>query len=85
MISAGSSKRRDSIQFLAFADYGWGTDHEADIPGFKTNYLAGVGPGIRYAFSEYLTARFDVGYKLKKQAAYGGGPAMIHFSVIGSY
>lgn len=85
VISAGCSSCKDSIQFLGFVDYGWGTDHEAEIPGRKTNYLWGIGPGIRYAYSEYLTARFDVGYKLKKQKFYDGGYAMIHFSIIGSY
>ncbi len=75
----------DSIQFLAFFDNGWGSNHKAPAPTFKANYIAGVGPGIRYNYSEYLTARLDVGYKLQKKRYYGGGPAMIHFSVVGSY
>lgn len=85
VIGSWCSKCKDGIQFLAFADYGWGTNHKADLPTFKANYLAGVGPGIRYFYNSYLTARLDVGYKLRKKSYYNGGPAMVHFSVIGSY
>lgn len=77
-------KHVDGLQFLAFVDYGWGTDHTAEIPGFKTNYLLGTGPGIRYVYDTYLTMRFDVGAKLHKKH-FNGGLAMIHFSVIGSF
>ncbi len=74
----------DGLQFLAFLDYGWGTDHKAEIRGHKTDYLLGVGPGIRYAYSTNLTVQFDVGVKLHKKH-FNGGLAMINFSVIGSF
>ncbi|MGE0198320.1 MAG: ShlB/FhaC/HecB family hemolysin secretion/activation protein [Simkaniaceae bacterium] len=78
-------KKVDAIQFLVFLDYGWAR-YKKTIPfESKSQYLLGVGPGLRYTLEPYLTARLDWGIKLHKQARYGGGDTMVHFSVTGSF
>lgn len=72
---------RDSLQFLAFFDYGYGRDHN-NIPGeAKGDYLCGTGPGIRYTLNPWLTGRLDWGVKLHRKAIFTGGNSMIHFSL----
>ncbi len=75
----------DAMQFLIFLDYGWGSDHNALPSERKTDYLLGIGPGIRYTIEPYLTARLDWGIKLHKKADFGGGNTMVHFNVTASY
>lgn len=57
-----------------------------NIPEIKRqNFLLSVGPGVRYSFGPYLTARCDWGIKLHHQSDFAGGSGMVHFSVEGSY
>lgn len=75
----------DQMNFLLFLDAGGGYD-VAEIFGLKKqNYLIGAGPGVRYHFGSYLTARLDWGIKLHHQTDFTGGDSMLHFSFTGSY
>ena len=72
---------RDALQFLAFLDWGYGSDHNA-IPGdAKGDFLLGTGPGVRYTLNPWLTSRFDWGIKLHRKPIFTGGESMVHFSV----
>jgi hemolysin activation/secretion protein len=76
---------QDQMYFLLFADGGWGLD-KVSVPQVQPReYLIGVGPGVRYNFGSYLTARCDWGIKLHHKDSFTGGASMIHFSVIGSF
>ncbi len=76
---------QDRMRFLLFLDGGGGLDN-AEIYGIKKqNFLIGAGPGARYSFGTYLSARLDWGIKLHSQEAFKGGWSMLHFSFTGSY
>ncbi len=76
---------KDQMYFLAFLDMGYGMD-KVPVPGVKQhNYLIGAGPGFRYFFGSYLSARLDMGFKLHHQEDFTGGDIMFHFNVTGSY
>ncbi|MBI3236460.1 MAG: BamA/TamA family outer membrane protein [Chlamydiales bacterium] len=77
-------KVRDSLEFLLFLDYGLSHDNHKMSGQKQTDYLLGVGPGIRYAIENYLSCRFDWGIKLHRDG-FSGGATMIHFSVVGSF
>lgn len=80
----GKHKIADSLQFLAFMDYGYGTNH-ALIPGEPNfQYLWSVGPGLRYDIAPYLSVRADWGIKLYRDS-YGGGATRLHFGVTASF
>ena len=74
----------DSLILLAFLDYGTGGNvhtyrHE------RSNFnLLGIGPGLRYNFSNYLAARLDVGIRLIK-SPFDDSRGMVHFGIIASY
>lgn len=78
-------KRRDQLTFLIFGDYARGWDFKSLTNERKTEWLAGVGPGLRYTIDRYLTARLDYGIKLHKDSAIGHQFGKIHASVIASY
>jgi len=78
-------KKENKWQLLGFIDYGWGTNH-TPLPGEpKKDWMLGVGPGFRYTFTPYMTARVDWGWKLHRRAFYTGGESQVHFSIVGSY
>jgi hemolysin activation/secretion protein len=61
----GLAKADDQIQFLGFVDYGGTSLHHATPSDTNPNTnLLGVGPGIRYAITPYMTFRFDYGFQL---------------------
>lgn len=72
----------DAIQLLAFADYGWGTDKVPNPPSPVSEFLASIGPGVRYTFEPYMTGRLDLGFKLHKNSVIGTKIARLHFSLI---
>lgn len=75
----------DAFYFLAFLDAGFGFDR-VPVPMVKRqNILAGIGPGFRYHFGPYFSARFDWGFKLHHQEDYTGGWSMVHFSTSGAF
>jgi hemolysin activation/secretion protein len=78
-------RKRDQAYFLLFADGGYGVDAVVvpEVP--NSNFLVSVGPGFRYFFDPYLTARCDWGIKLHHQDDFTGGASMVQFSVTGSY
>lgn len=79
------SQFQDAVQFLAFFDAGYGSNHDP-LPGEpRGEYLLGAGPGVRYTVNDRLTGRLDWGVKLHNREAYGGGWSMFHFSLIASY
>lgn len=77
--------KSNRFQLLAFLDYGFGANHTPFPKEPKSDWMMGVGPGFRYTFGPYLTARFDWGFKLHQRSFYTGGASQGHFSVIGSF
>ncbi len=71
-------KRRDAFQFLAFVDYGYGRNRHPIPNEKKSDYLLGAGPGIRYTWNPWLSARIDVGFKLHDESIFTGGNPMWH-------
>jgi hemolysin activation/secretion protein len=64
------SKIKDQLLFLAFLDYGVSNNWYIRQPKNKTipntQYLLGVGPGLRYTINPYLQVRVDYGFKLHR-------------------
>jgi hemolysin activation/secretion protein len=66
-------KNRGKILFLAFLDFGlsnnWNVTQSV-VPGAKriphTQYLLGIGPGLRYSINPNFQFRCDYGFKLHK-------------------
>lgn len=76
---------KDALQFLVFADGGYGKNYH-EIPGEHTpQYLIGAGPGIRYILDPYITARLDWGVKCHRNKEFTGGNSMVHFNATLSY
>lgn len=75
---------QDSLVLLTFLDLGQAWDHE-QIPGFpKSQFLAGIGCGLRYHVGPNCAVRIDFGYPLHEvQGETLNG--RIHFSAILSY
>jgi hemolysin activation/secretion protein len=61
----GWKQADDQLQFLGFVDYGGTSLHHATASDTNPNTnLLGVGPGVRYAVSPYLSFRFDYGWQM---------------------
>ncbi len=75
---------RDSIQFLAFVDFGCGRNKGAS-ESEENQFLLGIGPGARYSIDPRVTARCDVGIKLHRKDLFFGGAYSVHFSAIASF
>ncbi|PTX94762.1 ShlB/FhaC/HecB family hemolysin secretion/activation protein [Verrucomicrobia bacterium LW23] len=62
----GFKEAQDSIQFLAFWDYGMSAnrDIDTDLGEKRLYFLSSVGPGVRFNYSQYLSVRFDFGWQL---------------------
>ncbi|NGX59656.1 MAG: Heme/hemopexin transporter protein HuxB [Chlamydiae bacterium] len=56
----------DELIFLAFIDYGIGKNWHSSNGDKKSDWLLGIGPGLRYAINPYLSFRFDWGIKLHR-------------------
>lgn len=59
-----TKKISHQLQFLVFLDFGYTYDADQSILVESTEVLASIGPGLRYAFGEYLNLRFDYGWQL---------------------
>ena len=61
----GNQEVDDSIQFLAFFDYGF-VGNIKPVPGTleQTVFLMSVGPGLRYNIDRFVSVRFDWGFQL---------------------
>lgn len=75
----------DKLYFLAFLDYALGRNYDTQPGQVKTDWLMGIGPGLRYMILPYLNARVDWGYKVHKTHINEGDRSRWHFSVIASY
>ncbi|HSI85316.1 MAG TPA: ShlB/FhaC/HecB family hemolysin secretion/activation protein [Candidatus Methylacidiphilales bacterium] len=82
----GFKNAQDSLQFLAFWDYGMGADRDVE-PGEKRLYfLSSVGPGVRFNYSQYLSVRFDYGFQLMdSDISDGRRSERAHIGVVLSY
>jgi hemolysin activation/secretion protein len=55
---------KDQLQFLAFWDYGAGSNH-APLPGESNEIpLSSLGVGLRYTINTYLSLRYDYAFQL---------------------
>jgi len=63
----GIAAATDQFQLLGFVDYGGTSLHNPGPSDTNPNAnLLGVGPGVRYAISPYVSFRFDYGFQLIK-------------------
>lgn len=81
---------RNELTFLGFFDYGYGANHQGNVAGESetkpTVWLASAGPGVRWYFGEYISARLDWGIRIHQNAQLiGSGWQQPHFSFIASY
>jgi hemolysin activation/secretion protein len=74
----------DEMYFLGFFDYGLGGLHKRVGGEPKTQYLMGIGPGVRYYLNRFASARLDWGFRLHKIAPHESSNRF-HFSAIASY
>ena len=56
--------KRDELIFLTFLDLGGGYNYKSDQEAQKSQFLAGIGPGVRYRIDSYLSLRADYGFQL---------------------
>jgi hemolysin activation/secretion protein len=59
-----SKKIPHTMQFLIFVDFGYTYDADQSILNQENEVLASIGPGVRYAFGDYLSIRFEYGWQL---------------------
>lgn len=81
----GARKHIDDLYLIAFFDCGIGKNHQR-APGeknFKT--LGSAGPGIRYQFRRYVTARLDYGFQLWHSGFINPTHSRYNFGLIVSY
>lgn len=63
----GLAQASDQFQLLGFIDYGGTSLHDpGPLDTIPNPHLLGIGPGIRYAISPYISFRFDYGFQLIK-------------------
>lgn len=75
----------DGLRLLAFVDFGLTVPHHR-LPSEKSwQYIAGVGPGIRYAVDTYFSASLDLGLKLRRNEDFGSSRGYLHFNVTLAY
>jgi len=75
-------KDKGKWKVLAFFDMGYGWKNHKAPTERKSDGLFSIGPGIRYSWIPYVTARLDWGFQLKTRNEYGTSHNRGHFSVI---
>jgi hemolysin activation/secretion protein len=75
-----NKKINDSLRFIVFLDYGYGSLHQKLLFEEKDYSLLGYGPGIRYVINPHLEARLDLGIKGIHKTEYSSKNALLHFS-----
>jgi hemolysin activation/secretion protein len=83
--SLGRKRGKDRLYFLIFADYAHGWNYGSSFNAARTASLSGVGPGLRYHIGDYLTLRFDYGFKLVKRSLTGTHIGKAHVSLIAGF
>ncbi|MBI3236517.1 MAG: ShlB/FhaC/HecB family hemolysin secretion/activation protein [Chlamydiales bacterium] len=73
--------RQERLQFLAFIDYGWGALHHPDVLEKPSEWMLGIGPGVRYYNGTNLLFRADLGFPLHRA---GLGRQGIHLHIGGT-
>ena len=81
----GAKRAVDDLYFLSFFDCGFGCNHQRAPGEKKFKSLGSVGPGVRYQFSRYATARLDYGFQLWHKGFYNPSHSRYNFGVIISY
>jgi len=89
---ACKEKTLDQLTFLAFLDYGWVQPHRhvydqatGESLTQKTEYIFGVGPGVRYFIDPYLNLAAYWGFRLKKVDAHDHLGGRVNLSLVVSY
>ena len=78
-------KTRGYLMFLGFLDAAVGNQYNPLSGTRKTDYLIGVGPGMRYKIDPFLEVDFDWGIKMHKVKGGSGTDQRFYFSVTASY
>lgn len=77
-------KFKDSLTLLGFVDAGYAW-YRQEVTGKPLDQgLVGVGTGVRYSVSSYLTSRIDVGFPLIEVQKSKDGPH-VHFNAVFSF
>lgn len=77
---------KDQLQFLGFVDYGGTSLHQVTPADINPNTnLLGVGPGLRYVISPYVSLRFDYGFQLIDTGFDSRHNSRAHLGVLVSY
>lgn len=79
------TSRTDEFYFLGFFDCGLGSNHSIAVGEPNWTWLASVGPGVRYQYSRYITARFDYGFQLGHRGFDDPTHSRYNFGAIISY
>ncbi len=75
----------DSLQFLAFWDYGWVRNVHL-LSGEDPNvFLSSVGPGARYMIGQFVSVKFDYGFQLTNPGLGDPDSSRGHVAVTVSY
>ncbi len=79
----GGTTFRDSIQLLAFTDYGFAKNNNRSLVDDPNACIASVGVGARIQLAENITGRLDFGIPLVKQPLpdYNSYGPRLHFGV----
>ncbi len=83
--SPGINVKKGKLKFLAFFDSGWAWKNLKASTERKSESLFSIGPGIRYYWTPYITARLDWGIQLKTRKEFGSDHNRLHFSIVAGY
>lgn len=81
----GLKKVQDKLQFLSFFDYGSGRIRDPLVGEPSETILAGIGMGLRYAVSSYLSFRMDYGWQLHNAEVARQYASRSHIGLVLSY
>ena len=72
---------RDSLQLVAFVDFGTGYLKRARVGEVENKSLIGAGFGLRYEFNDHLRGKIDVGFPVGKEEPSDGASSKVHVGV----
>lgn len=87
LIRPKDQKPIDAFSAIGFFDFGVGGVAKTVPNEPKSWGLAGIGPGIRYDYGNWLHARLDLGIRLTDRpfGSESSARALLYFSVVGAY